>query len=86
MTYNLINNCLVPVRSIRHGGRRIANPPDALVVSLGLGYPLTTTPVPEYDPETQYVTKSWRQEESAIVEVWTVHQIPDEQQEEGSRQ
>lgn len=76
MTYNLTNNCLVPVRSIRHENRRIANPPDALVVQLGLGYPLTTTPVPDYNPETQYVTKSWRQEESAIVEVWTVNEIP----------
>lgn len=75
MTYNLTNNCLVPVRSIRHENRRIANPPDALVVQLGLGYPLATTPVPDYNPETQYVTKSWRQEESAIVEVWTVNEI-----------
>ena len=75
MTYNLTNNRLVPVQSIRHGGRRIANPPDALVVQLGLGYPLRLTPVPEYDPETQYVTKSWRQEESAIVEVWTVNEM-----------
>ena len=80
MTYTLTNNRLVPVRSIRHENRRIANPPDALVVQLGLGYPLTTTPVPDYNPETQYVTKSWRQEESAIVEVWTIHQIPNEQQ------
>ena len=75
MTYTLTNNRLVPVRSIRHENRRIANPPDALVVQLGLGYPLTTTPVPDYNPETQYVTKSWRQEESAIVEVWTIHDI-----------
>ena len=75
MTYNLTNNLLVPVRSIRHENRRIANPPDALVVQLGLGYPLTTTPVPDYNPETQYVTKSWRQEESAIAEVWTVNEI-----------
>ena len=75
MTYNLINGSPVPVRSIRHENRRIANPPDALVVQLGLGYPLTTTPVPDYNPETQYVTKSWRQEESAIVEVWTVNEI-----------
>ena len=75
MTYNLTNNSLVPVRSIRHENRRIANPPDALVVQLGLGYPLITTPVPDYNPETQYVTKSWRQEESAIVEVWTVNEI-----------
>lgn len=75
MTYTLTNNRLVPVRSIRHENRRIANPPDALVVQLGLGYPLTTTPVPDYNPETQYVTKSWRQEESAIVEVWTVNEI-----------
>ena len=73
MTYTLTNNRLVPVRSIRHENRRIANPPDALVIQLGLGYPLTTTPVPDYNPETQYVTKSWRQEESAIVEVWTVN-------------
>ena len=86
MTYNLINNRPVPVRSIRHNNRRIVNPPDALVVQLGLGYPLTTTPVPDYNPETQYVTKSWRQEESAIVEVWTVHQIPDESQEEDNRE
>ena len=75
MTYNLTNNCLVPVRSIRYENRRIANPPDALVIQLGLGYPLTTTPVPDYNPETQYVTKSWRQEENAIVEVWTVHDV-----------
>ena len=73
MTYNLINDSLVPVRSIRHNNRRIANPPDQLVIQLGLGYPLITTPVPDYNPETQYVTKSWRQEESAIVEVWTVN-------------
>ena len=86
MTYNLTNNRLVPVRSIRHENRRIANPPDALVIQLSLGYPLTTTPVPDYDPETQYVTKSWRQDESAIVEVWTVHQIPDESQEEDNRE
>ena len=75
MTYTLTNNRLVPVRSIRHENRRIANPPDTLVVQLGLGYPLTTTPVPDYNSETQYVTKSWRQEESAIVEVWTVNEI-----------
>ena len=75
MTYNMTNNCLNPVRSIRHENRRIANPPDDLVVSLGLGYPLTTTPVPDYDHKTQFVTKSWRQEESAIVEVWTIHDI-----------
>ena len=75
MTYTLTNNRPVPVRSIRYENRRIANPPDALVVQLGLGYPLTTTPVPDYNPETQYVTKSWRQEESAIVEVWTVNEI-----------
>lgn len=75
MTYNLINGSPVPVRSIRHENRRIANPPDALVVQLALGYPLITTPVPDYDPETQYVTKSWRQDDSAIVEVWTVKEI-----------
>ena len=75
MTYTLTNNRLVPVRSIRHENRRIANPPDALVVQLGLGYPLSATSVPDYDSETQYVTKSWRQEESAIVEVWTIHDI-----------
>lgn len=75
MTYNLTNNFPVPVRSIRHENRRIANPPDALVVQLGLGYPLTTTPIPDYNPETQYVTNSWRQDESAIVEVWTVNDV-----------
>ena len=75
MTYNLINGSPVRVRSIRYDGRRIANPPDDLVVQLGLGYPLITTPIPDYNPETQYVTNSWRQEESAIVEVWTVKEI-----------
>ena len=75
MTYNLINGALIPVRSIRHENRRIANPPDNLVIQLGLGYPLITTPVPDYNPETQYVTKSWRQDETAIVEVWTVHEM-----------
>ena len=75
MTYNLINGALISVRSIRHENRRIANPPDNLVIQLGLGYPLITTPVPDYNPETQYVTKSWRQDETAIVEVWTVHEM-----------
>ena len=75
MTYNLINGSPVRVRSIRYENRRIANPPDDLVVQLGLGYPLITTPIPDYDHETQYVTNSWRQEESAIVEVWTVNEI-----------
>ena len=75
MTYNLINGNPVRVRSIRYENRRIANPPDALVVQLGLGYPLITTPIPDYNPETQYVTNSWRQDETAIVEVWTVHEI-----------
>ena len=75
MTYNLTNNRPVPVRSIRHENRRIANPPDDLVVQLGLGYPLITTPIPDYNPETQFVTQSWRQEETAIVEAWTVHDV-----------
>ena len=75
MTYNLNNNSLIPVRFIRHENRRIANPPDQLVIQLGLGYPLTSTPQPECDPQTQIATKSWRQEESAIVEVWTVNDI-----------
>lgn len=75
MTYNLINGSPVRVRSIRHENRRIANPPDDLVVQLGLGHPLITTPIPDYNPETQYVTNSWRQDESAIVEVWTVHDV-----------
>ncbi len=75
MTFNLINGNPVRVRSIRYDGRRIANPPDDLVVQLGLGYPLITTPVPDYNRETQYVTNSWRQDETAIVEVWTVHEM-----------
>ena len=73
MTYNLINDSLVPVRSICYNNRRIANPPDALVVSLGLGLPLISSPMPEYDGKTQYVTQTYRQDESAIVEVWTVN-------------
>lgn len=74
-TYNLKNNCLIQVRHIKVNNRRIANPPDALVVENGLGYPLQKTPQPEYDPETHYLLHTYRQEADAIVEVWTVKEI-----------
>ena len=63
-----------PVRSIRYNGRRISNPPDALVIEAGMGYPLQTTEQPEYDQETQYITKSYKLEEGVIIEVWTIYE------------
>lgn len=62
-----------PVKSIRYNGRRISNPPDSLVIEAGMGYPLQTTEKPEYDPENQWVTESYKLEEGVIIEVWTVH-------------
>lgn len=65
-----------PVKSIRYNGRRISNPPDELVIKAGMGYPLQTTEQPEYNPETQYINKSYKLENGVIIEVWTVIDIP----------
>ena len=74
--YILANNDWIkPVKSVRYNGRRISNPPDELVIDLGEGYPLQTTDKPEYDQETQYVTKSYKLENGVIIEVWTIHDI-----------
>ena len=92
--YNLNEyNNPVPVRSIRLNGRRISNPPDDLVISNGLGYPKEETPQPEYDQETQYITKGYKLENGVIIEVWTIHDFdppepeePEEEQQEEPQQ
>lgn len=77
--YNLNEwNCPVPVRSIRLNGRRIANPPDDLVIQNKLGYPKTETPQPEYDPETQYLDKHYELQNDVIIAIWKICEIPPE--------
>lgn len=78
-TYNLINNCLQAVKSIRYNNRRVVNPPDALVVLLELGYPLIQNPAPEYDIQTQYLSVSYQQQSNAIVQLWTINEIPQQE-------
>lgn len=77
--YNLNEwNCPVPVRSIRLNGRRIANPPDDLVIQNKLGYPKVETPQPEYDPQTQYLDKHYELQNDVIIAIWEICEIPPE--------
>lgn len=68
----------------------IANPTEeqkTLIAQLDNWLPMVETEVPEYDPETQYVTCKW--EEQTIdgvkyaVQVWEVHEIEEEVDNDG---
>lgn len=38
---------------------------------------LVYTDAPEHDPETQYVTDYWQEEDGKAVQHWEIHDIPD---------
>ena len=44
--------------------------------------PMTYTEQPEYNPETQYVTDYWVEENNKAVQHWTVHDIEMNESEE----
>lgn len=52
----------------------IANPSDERYRYEGWLEKRYTDP-PEYDPETQYLTESWVEQDGLAVQVWTVHEI-----------
>ena len=37
---------------------------------------IVDTPEPQYDPETQYVTDYWEEEDGKAVQKWEVHEKP----------
>ena len=58
----------------------IANPTqeqkDTLAPMFGYLEKVYTDP-PQYDPETQYVTDSWEEEDGKAVQHWEVHEKPE---------
>lgn len=57
----------------------IANPNETQKATLAdlFGWlPMVYTEPPEYDPETQYVTDYWEEEEGKAVQKWEVHDKP----------
>ena len=57
----------------------IANPNDEQKAALAAIFgwlEMVYTDAPEYDPETQYVTDYWMEEDGKAVQVWEVHDKP----------
>ena len=57
----------------------IANPTDeqkALIAQLDNWLEMVQTEPPEYDPETQYVTSYWVEDDGKAVQVWEIHELP----------
>lgn len=43
------------------------------------GYlPVVTTEMPEYDPETQFLTSRWAEQDGQIMSVWQVNALSEE--------
>lgn len=64
----------------------IANPDEqqkATMANLRGELPLQYTEQPEYDPETQYLTETWVEQDGKAVQVWEVHDIPTPPDESG---
>lgn len=72
MRYTLTDGNLQPVLKVTVDGLDVTNPTDELIDRTGTGYPLQTTPAPEYDPETQNLQLGYTQQQDYIAEVWTV--------------
>lgn len=63
----------------------VANPTAAQRKSLANlrgELPLTYTTPPEYDPETQYLTEYWVEENGKAVQNWAIHDIEFDETEE----
>lgn len=81
MRYNLSGDILVPVTKIIVDGMVYSNPTDEMIDNNHAGYPLVIDgTIPEYDPDTQYLVKSYRQEPDSIVEYNAVEEISHEAQ------
>ena len=58
----------------------VANPTDqqkVLIAELGGWLPMVYTDEPDYDPDTQYVTDYWAEEDGKAVQQWVVHELPE---------
>lgn len=76
MRYTLENGLPVEVQSIVVNGMRIVHPTDAQVDDANAGYPLVLSDAPEYDPETQELSESWRVKYKKIRQIWTIIDLP----------
>ena len=59
----------------------IANPTEAqkaLVAELDGWLPMVYTEAPAYDPDTQYATDYWEEEDGKAVQRWEIHDKPPE--------
>lgn len=59
----------------------VSNPTDeqkAVFADMFGWLEMVYTDAPEYDPETQYVTSSWVEVDGMAVQVWEVHNIPED--------
>ena len=77
MLYQIINENLVRQfpNFIERGGMVYTNESaEQRAKKSGEWYELVTTPQPEYDPETQYLARTYRQEDDAIYLDWVVKQ------------
>jgi len=57
----------------------VANPTDAtkaVIAGLDNWLPMTYTEQPTYDPETQYLTEYWENENGTAVQHWEIHDLP----------
>lgn len=57
----------------------IANPNETQKEKLAelFGWlPMVYTDAPEYDPETQYVTSYWQEQDGKAVQQWEIHELP----------
>lgn len=58
----------------------VANPDEEQKAQLAAMFgwlEMVYTEPPEYDPETQYVTDWWQEEEGKAVQHWVVHELPE---------
>lgn len=58
----------------------VANPTDEQKAQLSFMFgwlEMVYTDQPEYDPETQYVTDYWMEEDGKAVQKWEVHENPE---------
>lgn len=57
----------------------VANPTEEQKAQLAAMFDwleMVYTDAPEYDPETQYVTSYWQEEDGKAVQKWEVHELP----------
>lgn len=78
MDYCKINEQSQPQKMANPFRATISNPNEHQKEQLAdvFGYlPMQYTETPSYDPETQYVTDYWMEEDGYAVQHWEVHEI-----------